>query len=206
MPKKRYAATPIRRMNMKQLVFATNARHPEIIKRANSQCHTIRKEYNVGSRDGFKRDYNPDRTFYNEARLYSACTDGKRISYVRFYGPPDPSTPAWVWCSCQYFTYNLEVALARYNSSAIYLSNGQLPIVRNKQMFPHLCKHLVNAAKFALQQNDDLAAKRMESMQDAKTAAAKQQLKRMAQKPQAKRIPSKRFVTPDRGGDLFEIS
>jgi hypothetical protein len=205
MPRKHYAATPIKRMNLKQLVFATNARHPEIIKRANTQCHIIRKEYNVGSRDGFKRDYRPDRIFYNEARLYSACTDGKRISYVRFYGPPEPTTPVWVWCSCPYYTYNLEVVLARYNSSSIFLSNGQMPIVRNRQMFPHLCKHLVNTAKFALQQRDDLAAQRMEAMEAAKTAAAKQQLTRMANKPQGQRIPKKRFVTPDRGGDLFEI-
>lgn len=72
-------------------------------------------------------------------------------------------------------------------------------------MFPHLCKHLVNTAKFALQQRDDLAAQRMEAMEAAKTAAAKQQLTRMANKPQGQRIPKKRFVTPDRGGDLFEI-
>ncbi|MGW8179673.1 MAG: hypothetical protein ACWGQW_13075 [bacterium] len=202
---KHYAATPIRRMNLKQLVFATNARHPDIIKRANQQCHTLRKEYNIGSRDGFKRVYRPDRIFYNEVRLYSACTDGKRISYVRFFGPPDPTTPAWVWCSCPYFTFNLEVCLTRYNSSSILLSNGQLPIVRNRQMFPHLCKHLVNTAKFALEQKDDLAARRMEAMQEAKTAAAKQQLTRMAQKPTGQRIPPRRFVSPDRGGDLVDL-
>lgn len=205
MPEKHYAATPIRRMNLKQLVFATNARHPEIIQRANKECHIIRKEYNVGSRDGFKRVYSPDRTFYNEARFYSACTDGKRISYIRFYGPPDPATPVWVWCSCEYYTFNLEVVLTRYNSSSIMLSNGQLPIVRNRQMFPHLCKHLVNAAKYAIQQTEDLAAQRMEAAEQAKSAAAKQQLTRMAQKPISKRIPPKRFVTPDRGGDLFDI-
>jgi len=204
MPKK-YAATPVRRMNLKQLIFATNARYPEVIKRANQQCHTIRKEYNVGSRDGFKRVYSPDRIFYNEVRFYSVCTDGKRISYVRFYGPPEPTTPVWVWCSCPMFCFSLEVCLTRYNSSSILQSNGQLPIVRNRQMFPHLCKHLINASKFALQQTDDLAARRMEAMQEAKTAAAKQQLTRMAQKPAHQRIPPKKFVSPDRGGDLVEI-
>jgi len=199
MHKKIYAATPVNRMNLKQLVFATNARHPEIIRRANSQCHVIRKEYNIGSREGFKRSYKKDKIFYNEVRYYSACTDGKRMSYIRFYGPPGPSTPVWVWCSCENFTFNLEVALARYNSSSIRLSNGELPRVRNSQMFPYLCKHLINAAKFALQQKDDLVAQQMELLEQSKTAAASQ-LSKMASKPTSKRIPRRHFVSPDRGG------
>jgi hypothetical protein len=205
MNSKRYAAIPVKRMNLKQLIFATNARHPEIIKRANRECHAIRKEYNIGSRDGFRRVYSRDRTYYNEVRYYSACTDGKRISYIRFYGPPKPETPVWVWCSCPHFLFTLEVALARYNSSSIKQSNGQLPRVRNPTMFPYLCKHLVNAAKYALQQKDDLAAQRIQSIEQAKTAAAKQQLFKLSEKPTERRIPKGQFVSPERGGGLVEI-
>lgn len=103
MAKRRQAASPITRLNLTQLAQTTASYFPEIIKRANTQCHVIRNDYAVGSRDGFQRTYRKDRTFYNEMRVYMSCTDGKRASFIRFFGPPDKSTPCWVFCSCPYF-------------------------------------------------------------------------------------------------------
>ena len=203
MPKKRQAAVPINRLNLAQLVQGTVTYFPEIIKRANSQCHVIRKEYAVGSRDGFQRTYRKDRTFYNEMRVYMACTDGKRASFIRFFGPPGKDSSCWVFCSCPYFTYNLEVALTRQNSSSIKFSNGQLPRERNARMIPHLCKHLVLAARLALQQTEDLADQRMQVEASAKDAKGTQ---REAMKhPMDRRIPKGQFTSSPRKQGLIRI-
>lgn len=200
----RYAAMDIKRLTAKQLILATNFKFTDLIKRSNQQCHVLRKEYAIGSRDGFKRDWRQDRAFYNELRLYSACTNGRRISYVRFYGPPTAETPVWVWCNCPYFTFNCEVSLTRFNSSSVKLSNGQTPLVRNPRMIPHVCKHLILALKMGLNQKEDLVAQAREEAQEKKTAAASQ-LSKLAHKPTGKRIPPRRFVSPDRGGGLVDL-
>ncbi len=203
MAKRRQAASPITRLNLTQLAQATASYFPEIIKRANTQCHVIRKDYAVGSRDGFQRTYRKDRTFYNEMRVYMSCTDGKRASFIRFFGPPEKSTSCWVFCSCPYFTYNLEVALTRQNTSSIKFSNGQLPRERNRRMVPHLCKHLVLAARLALQQTEDKAAARMQVEASAKSGA--QQQREAMKHPMDKKIPKKQFTTSPRKRGLINI-
>jgi len=50
--------------------------------------------------------------------------------------------PCWVTCDCEYFLYNCEVALHRFNATDIIHSNGAFPGFTNPQMRPHLCKHL----------------------------------------------------------------
>lgn len=57
--------------------------------------------------------------------------------------------PCWVHCDCEYFLYNLEVALAARGSSNVITSNGNFPKVRNPRMRPYLCKHLLEAARHA---------------------------------------------------------
>ena len=197
MATRKKAASPINRLNLKQLAQATASYFPDIIKRANTQCHVIRKQYAVGSREGFQRTYRKDRTFYNEMRVYMACTDGKRASFVRFFGPPSPDTPCWVFCSCPYFTYNLEVALTRQNSSSIKFSNGQLPRERNARMIPHLCKHLVLTARLALKETEDKAAARMQVEASAERTAEARQRQAM-QHPMDKKIPKGQFTSPPR--------
>ena len=49
----------------------------------------------------------------------------------------------WVHCSCPYFRYYLEVSLAARGSSSVVTSTGAFPKIRNPNMRPHLCKHLV---------------------------------------------------------------
>jgi len=48
----------------------------------------------------------------------------------------------WVHCSCPFFKYNLEVVLAKTGNSSVIKSNGDLPVVRNPNMIPYLCKHI----------------------------------------------------------------
>ena len=50
--------------------------------------------------------------------------------------------PLLVRCSCDYFTFNCEVALTKRGASAIKQSNGEKPVVRNPSMIPTPCKHL----------------------------------------------------------------
>lgn len=48
-----------------------------------------------------------------------------------------------VSCSCDYFLYTCEYALAKKGASHIRYSNGQPPVVKNPQEKPIICKHLV---------------------------------------------------------------
>lgn len=199
-PKKKVIAKPVKRLTMSQLLRATPS---AMVSRANNQCHVLRQQYDVGSKDGFRRTYVKNKAYYNEMRVRSSCTDGPRNSYVRFYGKPDKDTECWVWCSCPHFTYNLEVVLARHNSSSVRLSNGDLPKVRNKKMIPYLCKHLVVAARLALAQTKNKAKQKLEDEQKRKAAAAKRQRPQKAPKG---KIPKGQFTQPPGSSDLVELS
>lgn len=53
-----------------------------------------------------------------------------------------PSNPkVFIWCDCEWFTYNCETSLAIRGSSAIINSNGSLPKVTNPTGKPQVCKH-----------------------------------------------------------------
>lgn len=87
---------------------------------------------------------------------YCTCNaralDGIRSVTIRLYGdiPEDGAmkinNPAWVHCSCPYFKYYLEVALAARRSSSVLTSNGKFPKIRNPGMKPYACKHIFAAA------------------------------------------------------------
>ena len=129
-------------------------------------CTITAKQYGSGSREGFARSRVIDPTWYNEMRITSRCTGTQRYSYIRFFGPPVPNSPVWVWCSCPHFAFNVEWVLAQYGSSSIsqgYENRGidiidAPPIVRNKSKLPYLCKHLILCASEALKQTRDYAA------------------------------------------------
>ena len=79
---------------------------------------------------------------YREFRYRTKCTDGWRKVAVRFYGPLNVNTRVWCWCSCPYFKYHCEVALARKGSSSVVQSNGQRPRFTNPRLEPRVCKHV----------------------------------------------------------------
>jgi hypothetical protein len=79
---------------------------------------------------------------YREYRYRVKCTDGWRKTAVRFYGAVNVNTRVWCWCSCPYFKYHCEVALASKGSSSVVQSNGQRPRVTNPKLEPRVCKHV----------------------------------------------------------------
>lgn len=81
------------------------------------------------------------------------ATDGDRFCTVMFYEPQKANlsdSKAWVHCSCPFFTFNVEVTNALKKSSDVINSNGELPMIRNPRMIPHLCKHLIALSRMAI--------------------------------------------------------
>ena len=60
----------------------------------------------------------------------------------------DANEDVHVSCSCAYFLYNLEVALASAGASVVFYSNGAHPVKRNPTMQRYLCKHLYRLWQF----------------------------------------------------------
>lgn len=79
---------------------------------------------------------------YREFNYQVKCSEGWRRTVVRFHGAVSPKTKVWCWCSCPYFKYNCEVALAYYKSSMVRQSNGQRPRFTNPDLEPRVCKHV----------------------------------------------------------------
>lgn len=61
------------------------------------------------------------------------------------YERPSLDLPTWVQCSCPFFLFHCEYALARVGSSEIKYSNGKPPYIKNPKYVPYLCKHLYKA-------------------------------------------------------------
>lgn len=163
--------------NLKQLINYT----PRDFYQRKGKCRVVAQQYGSGSRKGFQRSRPKYPIYYNEMRCSVVCPSGKRrYCYIRFYGPPDPKTPVWVWCSCEDFAYRLEWVLAKIDSSTIstgYSGRGvgiinKPPDIRNPQKRPGLCKHLLAASEIALRQTKDYAS--LEGQKQKEIAAKKQ--------------------------------
>jgi hypothetical protein len=50
--------------------------------------------------------------------------------------------PTWVHCSCPWFTFVCEYALAKLGSSLIVNCNGRPPRITNPRRLPVICKHI----------------------------------------------------------------
>jgi len=145
-----------------------------------AQCRIASQQYGAGSRKDFQRSRPKFPIYYNEMRVSTVCPSGqRRYSYVRFYGPPDPKTPVWVWCSCEHFAYTYEWVLSKIGCSALatgYSNRGidiinAPPDIRNPQKRLGLCKHLLGAAEMALRQTKDYASEM--GKRDAAAVAAR---------------------------------
>ncbi len=92
-------------------------------------------------------------TLFRELRFNVTCTTGVRSCVIRFYGGGKirPSAPVWVTCSCPFWKYYCEVAVAATGSSTVVHSNGAAPKVRNPSMTPMLCKHLFKVGVHGLE-------------------------------------------------------
>lgn len=60
---------------------------------------------------------------------------------------PTPKNNVIVWCDCNHFKYNLEVALYKDDASRLIRSNGADPVIMNPKEKKFLCKHLYAAQK-----------------------------------------------------------
>lgn len=82
------------------------------------------------------------------------CLDGIRTVTLRWVGDKKPGprgeqdlgephkrNKIWVSCTCPFFLFYNEYALAMVDSSDIQYSNGEPPVIRNPKMTPYVCKH-----------------------------------------------------------------
>lgn len=139
--------------NLKNLITNTKRVHSKIIDNA-----TEVNIFDIKIKSSIRKDVE---TLVFEASAH-ALTDGKNVMWnvaielypnerkLNVYRLPDLTTNCYVSCSCPYFTYFCEYAVTKAGSSTIEYSNGKRPVVRNKNMVPILCKHLVASSKFVV--------------------------------------------------------
>jgi len=94
-------------------------------------------------------------------KVYSATSNsGKEYKTIICYGGkevpglsgdkteapyPSADSPVWVSCSCPYFMFVCEWALAYHGSSDVLYGNGDPPVEKNPRYAPVVCKHLLVA-------------------------------------------------------------
>lgn len=90
---------------------------------------------------------------HKKVLLEARDTDGPRNLVFKFYNRKKKNlaySKVYVHCSCPYFLYFCEVAVAARGSSSVINSNGAYPKIRNPSLRPYLCKHLFQAARGAI--------------------------------------------------------
>jgi len=127
---------------------------------------------------------------YREYKYRVKCTDGWRKLVARFYGPVSASTNVWCWCSCPYFKYHCEVALASKGSSAVVQSNGQRPRFTNPKMIPRVCKHLFLLFAIAAKDEKKVQEKKKREKKDPKTQK-KVEIKKASDKKKQEQLKAK---------------
>lgn len=83
---------------------------------------------------------------HQKAFFNVVATSVPRKVNIKLYGPLDKpllQKKIWVHCSCEWFTYFCEYALAKKKSSTIINSNGKPPVIKNPRQWPYVCKHII---------------------------------------------------------------
>jgi len=168
-PEQRYDKANLDRENLLGMMAVT----PPEVKNKSFDVKIVRRYYETGRDEGYRRVRRRQPTIYNQVRAYTRDISGTGSGEVhkciiRFFGPPDDRTPVWVSCDCAWFKFTAEVALSDHNSSDVHFSNGEPPTVRNKAKYPMLCKHLYRVADWALSLKEDKAAKAIDKMSKEK--------------------------------------
>ena len=82
-----------------------------------------------------------------------------RTSYIKCYAHTiNHTAPCEVYCSCNTFTYKLELALAARGSAVNRKAKQQMPTKTNPAFLPGLCPHLVLLVKIAMSTQDSQTA------------------------------------------------
>lgn len=69
---------------------------------------------------------------------------------INFYNGVEVISPVLIYCSCDYFKYNLEIALVARGSATQLHANNTYPQKKNPGFKPGLCVHLALLARTAL--------------------------------------------------------
>lgn len=83
---------------------------------------------------------------FQKATFEVVATNGPRRVTIKAYGDPRKNIfqrSTWVTCSCPWFLFFCEYALAKRGSSDIINSNGKPPIITNPRQWPYICKHVI---------------------------------------------------------------
>lgn len=83
---------------------------------------------------------------FQRATFEVVATNGPRRVTVKSYGDPSKNIfqrSTWMHCSCPWFLFFCEYALARRGSSDIINSNGKPPDITNPKQWPYACKHVI---------------------------------------------------------------
>jgi len=90
-----------------------------------------------------------DGQFVRKSEFKVICdSKNKHHVVIKLYGKRKAiDCKAWVTCSCPWFTFNCEVALAEHGSSDILFSDGSFPEKTNPTLRPQACKHIIACTK-----------------------------------------------------------
>jgi hypothetical protein len=128
---------------------------PQIIRRVNKRRHESAKYVKIVHQkrgwDSLGRGFVASASYsthvwdhYRQKFVKNKTGKGGRPNrYVTVIVFMDTYLHAIVSCSCADFKYRWEVALNHQQAADIEYSNGELPVIRNPQMRPAQCKHLV---------------------------------------------------------------
>lgn len=138
-------------LSVKNLVQATPGAVRQRSKATNTEIRTVKlKENEDGVRTVIRVRSNTEETFYDTIiEIYPTEVSENKFKL------PDHNSGAFVKCSCPFFLFNAEYALARAGSSEIDYSNGKRPVIKNPKETPMLCKHLYAAMPEALKAAQD---------------------------------------------------
>lgn len=77
--------------------------------------------------------------------------NGQRRAEIKCYDKQvTPGSHCMVSCSCNYFQYKLEVALAARGSAKLENADPKIPVKANPKFLPGLCPHLVHLIRLAM--------------------------------------------------------
>jgi len=119
-------------LSIKQLLYYTQIHRRSILDKASRAA--IKVESVTTEEDGDGDDF-------TMVQATVVGSTSPRHVEIHLYGK-GPNAKVWASCDCPYFLYHCEVADTKKGSSDVIFSNGKSPRITNKNMVPHLCKHI----------------------------------------------------------------
>lgn len=125
----------------------------DVIQRAKATTAVIRTVQRVRKKDVDTAVFTIRCKSHTDTEYYDTTVELYPMEvHHNVFEKPSLDSPSWVSCSCPFFTFNCEYALAKAGSSDIEHSNGKPPHITNPRLVPMLCKHLARAANEVVKQ------------------------------------------------------